>query len=296
MKSVIYPPIFDFDFYINSNPELSGVSYEKALAHFYTKGKREGKRGTLYAAREHFVHFIRQLPASKILEIGPAGKPSIIGENVRYFDIMNREECLEWSIKNNEDIASVPNKIHYVSKECDMGIIQEKFDLIFSSHNLEHQINLIQHFSHLSRLLADDGIFACVVPDKRYTFDYFRDLTSLTDILCEHITRPNAITHSMKPVILHLTQSTHNNMVRHWEGDHGEYPFNVQKLENALSYYKNNKTVYLDCHSWIFTDESFEEIFTALYTMKYIQLNPIRIYNTPRGSNSFCAIFQKKPN
>lgn len=63
--------------------------------------------------------------------------------------------------------------------------MNDKFDLVFSSHNMEHVLDLIQHMLDVEKLLMPNGYFSCIVPDRRFTFDYFRHKSSLADVVAQ---------------------------------------------------------------------------------------------------------------
>jgi hypothetical protein len=83
----------------------------------------------------------------------------------------------------------------------------------------------------------------------------------------------------------------HNDPSRHWNGDHGERAQVAPgRLEKAMALYHRQQT---HGHAWIFTDDSFREIYTQLAIMGVTRLKPVRVYNTVRNSNSFCVIMEK---
>jgi hypothetical protein len=50
-----------------------------------------------------------------------------------------------------------------------MSLIKEKFSLIFSSHNIEHQVDLVKNLNQVANLLEEGGKFFIIIPDKRLT-------------------------------------------------------------------------------------------------------------------------------
>ncbi len=87
MSTISWPPEFDASFYLRQNSDLGELSREDAYAHFQTRGKRQGRLGTPFAARHYFLKLIPL--QSEVLEIGPFAAPVFTGENVRYFDVIH---------------------------------------------------------------------------------------------------------------------------------------------------------------------------------------------------------------
>lgn len=194
------------------------------------------------------------------------------------------------------DLSFCPRQIHYVSPEADMSIIDGNFNLIFSCHNLEHQVDLIEHFSHLERLLSDDGIFACVVPDATYTFDYYKDRTEVFDIIATHLDTEGSNYNDLKCSFAHPLLNTHNSAKDHWMSNHGSENMHINKFRTFLErYLHDGEDLKFNCHRWIFSYDSFKEIFNILYELGLIKLNLIRCYNPVYPSNAFHCIFKKVP-
>ena len=122
--------------------------------------------------RKYFINSISK--SLSILEIGPFYKPNCIGDNVEYFDILDRDALIKRATEINSsiNIDQIPY-INYVSENGDLSIIDKKFDALFSSHAIEHQLDLIDHFQKASKLLNKGGKYYMIIPDKRYCFDYF---------------------------------------------------------------------------------------------------------------------------
>jgi len=65
---------------------------------------------------------------------------------------------------------------------CNLPFFSNSLDYVASSHVIEHVPNPVSAFVEWYRVLRPGGIIYMVVPDKRYTFDHPRDLTT-----CEHL-------------------------------------------------------------------------------------------------------------
>jgi SAM-dependent methyltransferase len=59
------------------------------------------------------------------------------------------------------------------------------YDFVLSSHMLEHTANPILALSEWKRLLKDEGALVLLLPDKRYTFDHRRPVTTLAHLIAD---------------------------------------------------------------------------------------------------------------
>lgn len=59
------------------------------------------------------------------------------------------------------------------------------YDFVLSSHMLEHTANPILALSEWKRLLTDDGTLVLLLPDKRYTFDHRRPVTTMAHLIAD---------------------------------------------------------------------------------------------------------------
>jgi SAM-dependent methyltransferase len=59
----------------------------------------------------------------------------------------------------------------------------EQFDYAIASHVIEHVPNVLGWFRNISRVLRIGGVFNLAVPDKRYTFDYKRNLSTIGELV-----------------------------------------------------------------------------------------------------------------
>jgi len=63
------------------------------------------------------------------------------------------------------------------------GLPSETYDFVLSSHMLEHTANPILALLEWKRLLADGGTLVLLLPDRRYTFDHRRPVTTLAHLI-----------------------------------------------------------------------------------------------------------------
>jgi predicted SAM-dependent methyltransferase len=242
--------------------------------------------------------------SKNILEIGPYSNPYYIGENVKYFDTMSREGII-YQIINEQDpgvrnhVAADDNTfnkvphINYVDQNGDMSIIHESFDLIFSSHNIEHQVNLVLHLQQLENLLTNDGQIILFIPDKRFCFDHFVPESPLSDVLESYYNQDKL--HPLRTVLAMICETTHNSAYHHLLGYHGQIAGkDVDCYQKALEKYQDSENNYINAHRWRFTPTQFAFIINSLNQLKLTNLTIEKLYLTKNNQLEFYVILKKQ--
>jgi SAM-dependent methyltransferase len=256
--------------------------------HYENFGRSEGRVANGLRDRNDFAALI---PEDAIaLEIGPFCNPLLRGPNVFYFDLLSQDGLIARAKSIGLDPAGVPH-IDYVSATSDLSIVNRHFDVVVSSHCLEHQPDLVGHLQDVGRLLLPGGAYFLLVPDRRYCFDHFIPQSSLAEVMiARHEQRK---VHTLRSVLEHRALITHNDSLRHWQGDHGVmFEDFEQRLQAALREFDDVKGGYIDVHAWYFTHESASAILSVLQYMRLSQLAVHRVYATRYGSNEFWMILR----
>ena len=300
-----FPPAFDVNYYRQSYPELRIQPDAIVREHHRRFAEEQGRTCCVYDLRETMMalmnRLINTLPI-KILEIGPSCFPSILppkagGGVVKYFDVVDAEELKKRETPSQPDTPfhHAPSKIDYVSPNGDFSIIDEQFDLVFSSHSIEHQMNLVKHLQDVERILNDGGLFVLVIPDKRYCFDHYRQETTITEVLDRYFNKVDF--RPFEDFIDYQMSLTHNEPARHWFGDHGdiEGQFTRENFEALSQRYIESKNAdrYIDVHSLRLTPRSFERIINTLGKMGLTRFKVHRLCHTVWGRFEFSAVLKK---
>jgi SAM-dependent methyltransferase len=246
--------------------------------------------------------FINKIDKNKLsLEIGALHSPIIdpnVYNNVYILDVFDTD-TLRKNYENDKevDINKIVN-VDYVwsGQKYNELITDRKFDQVLSSHNIEHQPDLIKYLNNISSVLIPGGLIYFIIPDKRYCFDHFKKESDIIDILSANIRQ------DIKPSISNLLEwrikNTHNNADNHWNNDHGiDKTYNSTHLISIYTelkkIYNNNNYDYIDTHVWKFIPESFIKNINLLYLMELSDLNLIFCSDTKQNSHEFYAILQK---
>ena len=295
------PPEFDVELYVShpSNPDLAGMNEEQARKHYVEFGLREGRVASAIDSRDAFFSLVS--PSSDALEIGPFFRPMLIKatHTVSYLDVCSTAELRHRAAGISDARPDEVPDIDFVWQGEDYHDICKKyFDIVISSHNIEHSPCLVDHLRQVGSILKEGCCYFIAIPDKRYCFDHFFPQSTIEEILEAFLGRRKR--HLPSKVLEHKFFTTHNDSMRHWNRDHGEKPrlspSDKQKIQNIQATLEeiSISNSYIDVHAWQFTPGSFIDIIETLDAMGLIPLQIERVYSTLKGSNEFYAVLRKR--
>jgi SAM-dependent methyltransferase len=282
------PQEFDPQTYQSVNADLLGLTHPELTVHYNNFGIKEGRTANCLRDRNDFAALV---PESAItLEIGPFCNPLLRGLNVSYFDVLSQEALIARARLLGLDPSNVPS-IDYISPTGELSGVNARFDVVISSHCLEHQPDLVRHLQQVGQLLLPGGAYFLLVPDKRYCFDHFIPVSNLAEVIVAH--HEGRKVHTLRSVIEHRALTTHNDSLRHWQGDHGVAFENFdQRYLAALREFDDAKGKYIDVHAWYLTPDSAAGILSALRGAGLSRLGVHRIYPTRYGASEFWMILK----
>jgi hypothetical protein len=168
--------------------------------------------------------------------------------------------------------------------------ITKTYHWIAAAHVVEHVPDLIWWFDALHSKLHEGGMLFLVVPDKRFTFDYHRRLTNLSDVVSAH--QQKLRTPSFKQVFDHYFYTTKQvDPGQIWKGVRPEpalrnYAVALGRAEGAL-------TTFEDAHCSVFTPESFNELMNDLTGSGLVSFRMESLRPTPLHYLDFSAILRR---
>lgn len=283
------PPEFSGDTLRARYIDLQPFDDAVLKVHFDSYGRAEGRVAAEASLRENLVGLID--PASKILEIGPFCQPVFVGPSVNYLDVMDADSLKARATEIGMDTSRCPAEIHYTNG---LGAAAGAgFDVIFSSHNIEHQPDLIGHLNEAAAALSETGLYVMLIPDKRFCFDHFLPETTVAEVVEAHLERRTV--HAPRHVIEHIALTCHNDTAQHWNGEHGVRPDGTDgRLPGAIARINEAAGGYIDVHAWKLTPAVLREIMTALTQFRLVNMEPVRIYDTPFGRNEFGVVLKRR--
>lgn len=290
------PPEFDVNVYLTRNPDLAGMTPEQAVNHYETWGREEGRICNDIDAREKFLALVPR--EVKLLEIGPYTAPAFCRphHNVRYLDAFSTEELQAKAAATGMNAANVPDIDYIWRGEPYRELVRDHVAAVFSSHNIEHQPDLIHHLQQLRDILQPTGRLFFAIPDRRYCFDHFLPDSNFADVFGAYY--ENRRKHTATSIFEHRMMTTHNEAARHWAGDHGMALNNeavtaetTALIQEVISRIEGTPN-YIDTHAWQFTPASFHRLVDFLALSGKVPFKVERIYKTIKNSNEFYAVLE----
>jgi SAM-dependent methyltransferase len=138
----------------------------------------------------------------------------------------------------------------FVAEACDLATIPNgTYDFVLASHVLEHSANPLSSLQEWKRVLTAGGVLLVVVPDKRYTFDHWRQFTPIEHIEADFRAnvREDDLTHLDEVLALH---------------DVGLDPWTATQEEFRERCLRNSEIRAI--HHHVFSPETLNRMFTRL--------------------------------
>ena len=228
----------------------------------------------------------------KILEISPGLDPICRKEDypdVYYIDVYE-EDYLETRASNTPglDVNMGENGILKVAK-LDMIMGKKSFrdtindfgfnhaDIITSSHVFEHIPDPIEFLKVSSEIINDDGQVIMLVPDKRFSFDLYRPVTTFGEWYEAYIEH-RTINSLRSRVDVGLYNASHNERGAWARSDFYRATINPEyaNIKNKFKEYIDAKE-YFDCHASVMTPESLHLNLIECFLLELIDLNVVEI-------------------
>ena len=126
----------------------------------------------------------------KGLEIGAFHEPACLPENcsVSYFDALDREQAakrfpeIDSSRLVNVDIIGDIDQ-----RDLKKSVPSNSLDFVIANHVIEHVACPIAMIEDVTTILKEGGRFVISAPDKRFTFDRERPLTTFSHLESEYL-------------------------------------------------------------------------------------------------------------
>jgi SAM-dependent methyltransferase len=170
-----------------------------------------------------------------------------------------------------------------------------KFDLIFSSHNIEHQTDFIEHLDNIAELLADGAEAVFLIPHKFRTFDMFRPVSTTGDFVLAH--GESRVRHLGKQLIDSALATTFNPGREMSVADLDRIDFAgplAESYARATAARNDAAQPYFDCHAWIFTEGSFQIAMIELYMLGLTRMLPSFV-SGPSDNEFLCCLAPVPP-
>jgi SAM-dependent methyltransferase/predicted O-methyltransferase YrrM len=233
------------------------------------------------------------------IEIGALATPLVRKSeaDIRYVDWADRDAlAAKYAGDPNVDVAAL------VDVDCLWGerTLAEcfpndpGFDFVIASHVVEHVPDMIGWLQEISAVLRPGGRLYLAVPDRRYTFDYYRRTSGLAEFIGAYLTRARRPTPAQifdQGAYFAQLDPASTTKITPDPAAH----LNVAKLRQALEVAKAVATQpqYLDVHCWTFTPRSMLETLIALADLGLLPFRCHRFEPTRQLENEMVIVLEK---
>jgi SAM-dependent methyltransferase len=242
--------------------------------HFVQHGEGEG-RWPVLQRMEKIFHGLDV--DAEGLEIGGGYNPLLDAANVRLADHLDQEGLREKYAAQGVDVSRIRPVDYVWTGQPLPELIRETFDWVAASHVIEHIPDVIGFLQGCEKILKPGGTLTLVVPDRRFTFDYYRPPSSLSAIIDAHLER------RVKPSIGAITeQYRYHCATSHgftWDKRIDEKP-TLYGDASAPKLAENAAGQYVDGHVWVFTPNHFRVLMLDLFELGYTRLRERAFFPT----------------
>lgn len=173
---------------------------------------------------------------------------------------------------------------------------RELFDFAIASHVIEHVPNTLGWFRGIAEVLKAGAVFNLAIPDKRFTFDIERKLSTAGELIEADLlgfTRP-----SIRQMIDHCIGARDIGPGAIWEqgGAASLQPLSGEgALDLAMSQANTmlNGPAYFDSHCWVYTPQSFLSLLETAIKIDRFGLIPERLGLPEPGDFEFLVTLRK---
>jgi SAM-dependent methyltransferase len=234
------------------------------------------------------------------LEIGPLASPLVTKleshGRIAYVDYATAHELRE--VYRNEPSVKLDEIVEtdYIwgDKRLSELVGQACLDYAIASHVIEHVPDMIGWLYEIAQVLKDGGILGLAVPDKRYSFDYFRELSTpgmLIEAYLTHRRRPG-----IQSIFDYFALTGHVDVEAAWEGSVDKHKFRPSgSLEQAfgLAHDALGNNHYHDAHVNVFTPASFLDLLEVAARLQLLDFAVVEFTDTTRNTLEFLVSLQR---
>ena len=134
-----------------------------------------------------------------------------------------------------------------------------KVDYVLASHVVEHVPDLLGWLEEIKSVLRPSGTLRLAIPDRRFTFDYLRQETRMSDILSARLAGARAPLPAQ--ILDHVLDVVRFDTNAAWQGEiePTRELHRLHSLQDAMSLAEDalRNGTYHDVHCWVFTPMSF---------------------------------------
>jgi hypothetical protein len=211
-------------------------------------------------------HLLKHIDLSGIgLEIGPYDQPTVFKSesDIRYLDWKKREQLVQ-ECAHPELVRDIPEIDYVVKSNSYREYICDRFNYIIANHVMEHAPNMIQWLAELCAMLEPGGVLFLALPDKRFSFDKYRQDTALSHFVAEYLA-----------VVEEIPREHQIECEIYYDEAFINKPMNVRdKLDMTRIRRKLEAPPHVGIHSHVFDSHTIvSKVLKPILMMGFVELN-----------------------
>jgi SAM-dependent methyltransferase len=230
------------------------------------------------------------------LEIGPLHNP-IVGKGDGQVFYVDHCSAAELRLKYEGQIA--PESIHdvdfvWAGQSLSQAVGGRTFDYVIASHVIEHVPDIITWLDQVAAVLEPNGVLCLAVPDRQFTFDYLRPISTVGEMLDAYFRKAKVPT--PKHLYDNYTMACQLDKEKAWRGEIDQAALNrLHPPGLAMQFVRRSldQGEYLDCHCWVFTPQSFLSAMEELLTESLLPFAIAHFCTTQPGELEFFVTLRK---
>jgi SAM-dependent methyltransferase len=226
-------------------------------------------------------------------EIGPLCRPIVTREEGRVFyvdytgaDTLKAKYANDPSVDVSKivEVDAIWGDNSLKEALCDEVVL----DYVIASHVIEHVPDLVTWLDEVRSVLKPGGELRLAIPDRRFTFDYLRGETRISDVLTAYLVRARVPQpHEVLDFVLNAKKV---DLQKAWSGeiDVAELvPYHT--FEDAMTRARDvlENGTYHDTHCWVFTPRSFSGLCQRLASVGLLHFACQTFHDTEHNQLEF---------
>jgi hypothetical protein len=162
--------------------------------------------------------------------------------------------------------------------------------LTIANHVIEHLPDPIRWLQEARKLSEADGLLFLAVPDRRYSFDYFGQVSDTVDWIAAYdaeATRPTRY-QILRSLYYHAAIRAPDAWAGNIPSDH----LRRISMADALRKSAELAKTYTDAHCWVFTHDSFLRLLSDLSGTSLIPWTLVHSENVAPGTSEFRVLLR----
>ncbi|MDZ4369949.1 MAG: methyltransferase domain-containing protein [Phenylobacterium sp.] len=229
------------------------------------------------------------------LEIGALDRPVVsraMGD-IGYVDRTSRAELLKWYADPAHaiDRAGLVDVDYVWGDETLLEAVggQRTFDYVIASHVIEHVPDMYGWLVEIAAVLRDGGLGLFMVPDKRFTFDWPRPISTRGEFVDAHVRglrRPDT-----RQIFNHAFETRPDGTP---DRDDAAWTTHAQGCV-ALCRQAHADQSYIDAHCWVFTPRSMLDALDLFSRLDLAPFEVAALTPTPAADAEFLLALRRLP-